>query len=78
MGNAFLQEMKAYDKQRNEMKQSKEWERKSNTFKTAKMNVAIKQMRYGLDRAVHSEMNTGKNLAAHEKLQRDIERSNQR
>lgn len=78
MGNAFLQEMRAYDKQMKEMKQSKGWKKKSHTFKTAKTNVAIKQMRYGLDRVVHSEMNTGKNRAAHEKLQRDIERSDQR
>ncbi len=39
-----------------------------------KRNAAFNQMRYGLDRAIHSEMNSGKNKASYEEMQRNIER----
>ncbi|NJP38988.1 MobP2 family relaxase [Alkalicoccus luteus] len=78
MGNAFLSEMKSYDRQVKQIKSKKEAKKYTRKYERAKTNVAFKQMKYGLDRVVHSEMTTGKNQAAHERLQRDIERSNQR
>lgn len=79
MGNAFLQEMKEYDKRVKQIERSSSSSSFSNNkYQKAKTNVAFKQIKYGLDRVVHSEMSSGKNLAAHERLQRDIERSNQR
>ncbi|WP_100401164.1 MobP2 family relaxase [Bacillus sp. FJAT-44742] len=74
MGNAFLAEMREYDKKVKKAERANHSKAQNKTFQTMKRNAAFNQMRYGLDRAIHSEMNSGKNKAAYEEMQRNIER----
>ncbi|MDM5196509.1 MobP2 family relaxase [Fictibacillus enclensis] len=72
MGNAFLQEMKKYDK-----------DLKSNpnlplTLKTKRQvlkdNLGFRQLKYGIDRMLNSEYKNWKNQMAYEQLQQQIDR----
>ncbi|MEK4306880.1 MULTISPECIES: MobP2 family relaxase [Oceanobacillus] len=69
MGNAFLQEMKEYDKKINKIEEKDI----PKPMKNAKKNVAFKQVRYGLDRFIYSDIKSMKNQRAFEELQRKTE-----
>lgn len=72
MGNAFLSEMREYDKKINKINYSPT----NYTYKMKEMkrNYAMAQVKYGLDRIVKSEIKNVSNQRAYEQLQRDIER----
>ena len=75
MGNAFLQEMKNYDKQLKVKNQTSKQERVTPKSKRDifKQNIAFNNIKYGVDRILNSEYKNWKNQLAYEKLQRDIE-----
>lgn len=72
MGNAFLKEMKEYDKKVNTI--NEKYKHKSMRFRKAKQNVSFKQIKYGIDRIIYSELQSNKNQAAYIQHLRDIER----
>ncbi|SDJ00360.1 MobP2 family relaxase [Alteribacillus bidgolensis] len=80
MGNAFLSEMREYDKKMKDIEQSSSSTHKTNynqkNHQTIRKNVAFQQVKYGLDRMVYSELNSYKNQASYERMQRNIERGN--
>jgi hypothetical protein len=77
MGNAFLSEMREYDKKVNKIDKkfySSASGNDNNKVQTMKKNVAFNQLKYGFDRIVYSQLNQNKNQSAYDRLQRDIER----
>jgi hypothetical protein len=77
MGNAFLSEIREYD---NKIKKiegktySSHSSNYNNKIQKMKKNVAFNQLKYGIDRLVHSEINSRKNQSAYERMQQNIER----
>lgn len=71
MGNAFLQEMKAYDNQIKTINQKHSPRSKKHTFQR---NVSIKNVKYRMDRLFQSEMQSQQNQHAYERMQKRIER----
>ncbi|MFS0604953.1 MobP2 family relaxase [Peribacillus frigoritolerans] len=75
MGNAFLQEMKQYDKSEKAKLIQEKVNGKTLTKKEVfKDNLGFNQIKYGIDRMLNSEYKNWKNQLAYEKLQQDIER----
>lgn len=77
MGNAFLQELKKYDKtlQSNSINSMKNGNASTKSKRQVfKENLGINQVKYGIDRMFNSEYKNWKNQLAYEKLQQDIER----
>ncbi|WP_226556585.1 MobP2 family relaxase [Priestia aryabhattai] len=75
MGNAFLKEMKDYDKQQQQIKRMiesrKQSKRPANFNRNVSMHFALKKM----ERAFKSEYESWKNQKHYEQLQKDIERN---
>lgn len=73
MGNAFLKEMKDYDKQQQQIKRMiesrKQSKRPANFNRNVSMHFALKKM----ERAFKSEYESWKNQKHYEELQKDIE-----
>lgn len=78
MGNAFLKEMRDYDKQQQNIKRESERKNYSSNQKSFKsgysLNFAMKKM----EKAFSNEYDSWKNQRHYEKLQRDIEYENER
>lgn len=72
MGNAFLKEMKEYDKSINGIESNKS--NYSSKMVNAKKNIAVHQVKYGLDRLIYSELKQNKNQIAYQELQKSIEK----
>lgn len=74
MGNAFLKEMKEYDKEQRELNKRS---RRSNTkFSRFKRNLSIQYTMKKIERAFENEYDSWKNQRAYEKLQKQIEQQN--
>ncbi|MEK4626533.1 MobP2 family relaxase [Priestia sp. FSL P4-0332] len=77
MGNAFLKEMKDYDKQQQQIKRmaesKKQSKRPANFNQKVSMHVALKKM----ERAFKSEYESWKNQQHYERLQKEIEHHRQ-
>ncbi|MGM0924644.1 MAG: MobP2 family relaxase [Bacillota bacterium] len=78
MGNAFLNEMKNYDKSQKESNRkllngSNQNNVINNKRDNLKNNISLNQIKYGIDRMLNSEYKNWKNQLAYEKLQQDIE-----
>ncbi|KMY52504.1 hypothetical protein AC623_20390 [Bacillus sp. FJAT-27231] len=72
MGNAFLKEMKEYDRMKNKGKPTYSFNKKGTVFKNKfALQYAMKKM----ERAFSSEYDSWKNQRHYENLQRDIERA---
>ncbi|MYL43960.1 MobP2 family relaxase [Virgibacillus salexigens] len=76
MGNAFLKEMKEYDKKINNIQVKKSHEKPK--MKQLRKAHAMQQLKYGLDRLINNELKHNKNQVAYERLQQAIEREGQR
>lgn len=74
MGNAFLQEMKAYDKEQKRIHHTK----KSKPYQKFQQNVSIQYSMKKVERAFKSEYESWKNQKHYERMQRDIEYENER
>ena len=74
MGNAFLQEMKNYEKsiKSNDLTKIKS-DNTRNKRQVFKENLGFNQVKYGIDRMLNSEYKNWKNQLAYEKLQQDID-----
>lgn len=72
MGNAFLQEMKKYDKN---LKSNPNLLLTQQTKRQVlKDNLGFRQLKYGIDRMLNSEYKNWKNQMAYEQLQQQIDR----
>ncbi|HDR7761564.1 TPA: hypothetical protein QCY16_005251 [Bacillus cereus] len=74
MGNAFLQEMKAYDKEQKRIHHMK----KSNTFRKFQQNVSIQYSMRKVEGAFKSEYESWKNQKYYERMQRENAYENER
>lgn len=76
MGNAFLQEMKAYDKERQRI--DKMLDRKPRERKNFQQNVSMQYALKKMEGAFKSEYESWKNQRYYEQIQRDINYQNER
>lgn len=74
MGNAFLQEMKAYDKEQKRIHHTK----KSKPFQKFQQNVSIQYSMRKVERAFKSEYESWKNQKYYERMQRENAYENER
>ncbi len=74
MGNAFLQEMKAYDKEQKRIHHMK----KSKPFQKFQQNVSIQYSMKKVERAFKSEYESWKNQKYYERMQRENAYENER
>ncbi|XMA23614.1 relaxase MobL (plasmid) [Bacillus bombysepticus] len=74
MGNAFLQEMKTYDKEQKRIHHMK----KSKSFRKFKQNVSIQYSMRKVEGAFKSEYESWKNQKYYERMQREIAYENER
>jgi hypothetical protein len=74
MGNAFLQEMRAYDKSLKEKYKLNDLNKNPQSKREVfKQNLGFNQIKYGIDRMLNSEYKNWKNQLAYERLQQEIE-----
>ncbi|HDR3895873.1 hypothetical protein ABE42_34035 [Bacillus thuringiensis] len=76
MGNAFLQEMKAYDKERQRI--DRMLDRKPRERKNFEQNISMQYALKKMEGAFKSEYDSWKNQRYYERLQRDIQQQNER
>ncbi|OUA90158.1 MobP2 family relaxase [Bacillus thuringiensis] len=76
MGNAFLQEMKAYDKERQRI--DRMLDRKPRKRKNFEQNISMQYALKKMEGAFKSEYDSWKNQRYYERLQRDIQQQNER
>src|SRR5699024_2536488 len=76
IGNAFLQEMKEYDKKVKSIDRKNYPTKKisNKKIKNMKKSYAFNKMKYDIDSAINSELNRFKNQRAYEQLQKDVQR----
>lgn len=74
MGNAFLQEMKAYDKEQKRIHHMK----KSKPFQKFQQNVSIQYSMRKVERAFKSEYESWKNQKYYERMQKESAYQNER
>ncbi|KEK22053.1 MobP2 family relaxase [Bacillus gaemokensis] len=74
MGNAFLQEMKAYDKEQKRIQHMK----KSKPYQKFQQNVSIQYSMKKMERAFKSEYDSWKNQKYYERMQKEIQYQNER
>ena len=75
MGNAFLQEMKAYDKERQRI--DKMLDRKPSQRKNFQQNVSMQYALRKMEGAFKSEYESWKNQQHYERMQRESQRNQQ-
>ncbi|WP_033799789.1 MobP2 family relaxase, partial [Bacillus pseudomycoides] len=76
MGNAFLQEMKAYDKERQRIDEM--LDRKPSQRKNFQQNVSMQYALRKMEGAFKSEYESWKNQRYYERLEREIQQQNER
>ncbi|QKE76043.1 hypothetical protein HPK19_24865 (plasmid) [Arthrobacter citreus] len=71
LGNAFLQEIKEYDRDQKKLEES--LKKGSSKRENLKRNAGLNQLKYGIDRMLNSEYKNWKNKMAYQLLQQEIE-----